>query len=120
MKLNTYPKCAYSFSKFLILNENLAKKFNEKIPNVKPFDVTLRDGLQSLNSNEAGLFTTNHKINLYNHLLNHYQLTDLEIGSFVNTKILPIFEDTEKIFKHVENHKSCYNIPVCFYFDKMN
>jgi len=102
--LNTLQKCSYSVSKILFLNDNLVKKINKKIVNVKIFDVTLRDGLQTLNSNEQELFTTNHKIKLYNHLINNYNVTNLEIGSFVNTKILPIFKDTEELFKYAENN----------------
>jgi hydroxymethylglutaryl-CoA lyase len=107
--LNTFQKSSYSVSKFLFLNENLAKKINERIANIRIFDVTLRDGLQTLNSTEQELFTTDYKIKLYNHLIDRYPVKNLEIGSFVNTKILPIFKDTEELFKYTENNKNHIN-----------
>lgn len=73
-----------------------------KISKVNPFDVTLRDGLQSLNPDEKIYFTTNKKKELYDNLIYKYNPTNLEIGSMVNNKVLPIFEDTEEIFRYAE------------------
>jgi hydroxymethylglutaryl-CoA lyase len=100
--MNTYPKCPQKFKQFLRSDKKLLQKFTEKFLNVSMFDVTLRDGLQGLNSNEQSVFTTNTKINLYNYLVNNYYPKNVEIGSCVNTKILPIFKDTEEIFRYTE------------------
>lgn len=114
--LNMLQKYFYPFSKNL--NLNLAKKNNKKIlhvKNVKIFDVTLRDGLQGLSSYEQEVFTTTTKINLYNYLINNYRITDLEIGSIVNTNFLPIFKDTEELFKYAENNNNYSNNPINHY-----
>jgi hydroxymethylglutaryl-CoA lyase len=97
-----------SLKLFENLNKNITKKLKyEKILKIKPFDVTLRDGLQSLTPQQQEMFTTNYKISIYNNLVNNYHQTDLEIGSLVNTKLLPIFKDTKELFTYAEkNNKS--------------
>ena len=55
--MTNYPKCAHSFIKLCTSNK---KFFNEfvKLGNIRPFDVSLRDGIQSLNVSEQEQFTT--------------------------------------------------------------
>jgi isopropylmalate/homocitrate/citramalate synthase len=82
----------------------LNKYIINKIINVRPFDVTLRDGLQALNGEEQCAFTTDIKQKLYNYIAQKYNPTNLEIGSCVNKKLLPIFNDTEELFNYVESN----------------
>ena len=42
-----YPKCAESFKKWYLSSYKFGKIYND-LGKPKPFDVTLRDGLQSL------------------------------------------------------------------------
>jgi len=110
--MSVYPKCANSFIKYLNLNTKLLDTYIlTKINNVKPFDVTLRDGLQALTKEEQNAFTTQKKQNLYNLILQSYEPKNMEIGSIVNKKLLPIFDDTEEIFNYAEvNNKYCKSL----------
>ena len=54
------------------------------------FDVSLRDGLQGLNKEQQNLFTLDKKIELYNKILSEQNPKNIEIGSIVSSKILPI------------------------------
>jgi hydroxymethylglutaryl-CoA lyase len=72
-----------------------------------PFDVTLRDGLQGLTIEEQQNFTTINKEILYDYIIKNYNPPNIEIGSFVNSKILPIFKDTDKLLNYV--NKKCYD-----------
>jgi isopropylmalate/homocitrate/citramalate synthase len=96
------------FFKILNSSKNITKKY-EKIVKVKPFDVTLRDGIQALTPKQQEVFTTNYKISVYNDLVNNYQPIDLEVGSLVNTKMLPIFKDTEELFTYIEKNNKLRN-----------
>lgn len=86
---------------------SLSRKYD-----VQPFDVTLRDGLQGLSSSSlAKYFTTEEKMKLYEFLLCKYNPSNLEIGSCVNNKIFPIFNDIETVFNLCEtktNKKNSY------------
>lgn len=104
IKPNSYPKCARSFLEFYQSNKCLTNK----LLRVRPFDVTLRDGLQSLTVDEQLNFTTDLKKQLYNEIIEKYNPKNIEIGSCVNTKILPIFKDTEDLFKNINDNKKKY------------
>lgn len=105
--MNIYPKCARSFIEFNKLNTPLLNVFNSKKMNISIFDVTLRDGLQGLSSIEQDNFTTDIKKEIYNHLIKKYNPMNIEIGSCINKKILPIFNDTENLLKYTEYNKKC-------------
>ena len=102
-----YPKCANSFVKLCTSNEKILNEFM-KLRNIRPFDVSLRDGIQALNSSEKELFTTERKKELYNHIIANHKPTNIEVGSYVNKKILPIFSDTEELFTFVEKNNNNY------------
>ena len=103
----SYPKCANSFVKLCTSNERIFTEFM-KLRNIKPFDVSLRDGIQALNSSETELFTTERKKQLYNHIISNYKPKNIEIGSYVNKKVLPVFNDTEELFTFVEKNNKDY------------
>jgi len=105
--MNIYPKCARSLIEFYNVNPKL---YNKIIKNIKPFDVTLRDGLQGLSVAEQSTFTTNFKKEIYNLLIQIHNPKNIEIGSCINKNILPIFNDTKDLFKYAEeNNKSLDN-----------
>lgn len=100
---NMYPKCAESFKKWLATN-NKYTNFYLKIGEPTPFDVTLRDGLQGLSKVEQQVFTTNDKLKLYNNIKFNYNPKNIEIGSVVSEKVLPIFGDTLKLLQIINNY----------------
>jgi len=80
----------------------------------KPFDVTLRDGLQSLSKEEQRAFTTDHKMKIYDDIVTKYNPKSVEVGSIVSEKVLPVFSDTIPLSKLIYNyHKDddTYNRP---------
>jgi hydroxymethylglutaryl-CoA lyase len=73
------------------------------------FDVTLRDGLQGIDKSNLTEFNIEKKISIYNNLITKYGVKNIEIGSFVNPEILPIFNDTDKLVEYT-NQKNKPNI----------
>jgi isopropylmalate/homocitrate/citramalate synthase len=70
----------------------------------KPFDVTLRDGLQSLSKEQQQIYTLEKKKKLYEKINLIYQPKSIEFGSIVSKNILPIFSDTLELFNYIENN----------------
>ncbi len=108
VKSISYPKCVRSFLEFYRSNKNLTNNNVNKLLRVRPFDVTLRDGLQALTIDEQTNYTTEFKKQLYNQIVSKYNPRNIEIGSCVNTKILPIFKDTEELFNSIKDNKNKY------------
>ena len=108
LKPTSYPKCVRSFLEFYKNNKVLTNKYTNKLLRVRPFDVTLRDGLQGLTSDEQSNYTTDFKKQIYKEIIEKYNPINLEIGSCVNTKILPIFKDTEELFNSIKDNKNKY------------
>jgi isopropylmalate/homocitrate/citramalate synthase len=112
-----YPKCAQSFKKWSLINPQYIEMFT-KLGKLKPFDVTLRDGLQALSKDEQENYTTNDKFNLYHNIYFNYQPKNIEVGSISSEKLLPIFKDTLEIFNKVDNYQK--NIYPCKQDDRQN
>jgi len=108
IKPNSYPKCIRSFLEFYKNNNGLTNIYFNKLLRVRPFDVTLRDGLQGLNSDEQKIYTTDFKHQIYKEIMEKYNPRNIEIGSCVNTKILPIFKNTEQLFNCIKDNKNKY------------
>lgn len=104
---NIYPNCHYTFTKWCKTNkfENIYKK----IGSPKPFDVTLRDGLQSLTKDEQNNFTNLNKLTLYYKNKLKYNPINMEIGSIVSNKVLPVFKDSNLVFNYVEINQNNMN-----------
>lgn len=100
-----YPKNFHEFRK-LCLKNSYFNEFYHKLGEPKPFDVSLRDGLQALPIEQQKQFTTNEKKLLYNHIIYNYNPPNIEIGSCVSGKVLPIFNDTKDLFEHAEKYKN--------------
>ena len=96
------PNCIKSLTNFILSDYKYLNVYNN-IGRPRPFDVTLRDGLQALSKEEQINFTTKEKIEVYNKLIKYHCPKNIEIGSFVSNKILPIFNDTDKLLKCVNN-----------------
>ena len=105
-----YPKCALDFNKILNTNPNFSK-FYYFLGEPKPFDVTLRDGLQSLPREQQDNFTLLEKLNLYHNIRFNYNPKNIEIGSIVSKKVLPIFKNSIDLFQDVHvNESSKYKL----------
>jgi isopropylmalate/homocitrate/citramalate synthase len=100
-----YPKCALDFKKFLYVNPNYSK-FYYMLGEPKPFDVTLRDGIQSLPREHQDTFTLLEKINLYHRVRFNYNPKNIEIGSIVSEKVLPIFKDSINLFQDLQLYEN--------------
>lgn len=68
-------------------------------------DVSLRDGIQGANLFD---YPTDQKKVLFDHILTQYIPSNMEIGSFVSPKILPIMEDTPEIIAYSKMYLSSY------------
>jgi hydroxymethylglutaryl-CoA lyase len=88
------------FVEKILKNTNYVNVYN-LLGKPRPFDVSLRDGLQALSKEEQKLFTTEEKIKKYNQIICDHFPKNIEIGSFVNSNILPIFSDTDKLLNYV-------------------
>ena len=101
-----YPRCANSFKKFL--SHNKLEKVYINLGKPKPFDVTLRDGLQALTKEQQQFFIPVQKLILYLKIKLNYNPVNIEIGSIVSEKVLPIFKDTLGLFEIINNNEN-YN-----------
>lgn len=88
-----YPKCAHTFRNWCLSNPTY-EKFYCRLGEPQPFDVTLRDGLQGLPKDIQKHYITNDKLKTYHNIIFNYKPINIEIGSIVSEKVLPIFKDT--------------------------
>lgn len=91
-----YPRCANTFRKWLLSNSKYEKIYSE-LGAPTPFDVSLRDGLQALPKEIQQDLSTNDKLKIYHNISFNYKPLNIEIGSIVSKKVLPIFADTMEI-----------------------
>jgi isopropylmalate/homocitrate/citramalate synthase len=108
LKKNMYPICAESFRKWYLSNETY-KKFYQNLGTFEIFDVTLRDGLQGLTREEQETFTIIDKLKIYNNIKFKYEPKNIEVGSFVSEKVLPVFKDTLSVLKFVDTYTENIN-----------
>lgn len=98
-----YPICSNSFKK-LLSNKKFEKVYNN-LGKPRPFDVTLRDGLQALTKEEGQYYNTVQKIILHLKIQLKYNPINVEIGSIVSEKVLPIFKDTIELFDIINKNE---------------
>ena len=79
------------------------KKLNKFISPIL-FDVSLRDGLQGLSTEIMETFTLNNKKNIFHNIMFNYKPKNIEIGSIVNPKLLPILEDSLELYTYATNY----------------
>jgi hydroxymethylglutaryl-CoA lyase len=80
--------------------------YNNKLQALIPpilFDVSLRDGLQGLSKERQETFTLNKKKDIFHNIMFNYKPKNIEIGSLVNPKILPIMEDSLQLYDYADN-----------------
>ena len=82
-----------------------------KFKPIKLFDVTLRDGLQSLSK----IYTLKEKEKLFDKIVTHRCPSSMEIGSIVSPKILPQMENSLDLFRYANSFKSCFSKPFDIY-----
>ena len=112
MNKHIYPICSQTFTQLCLSNLKYNKLYNY-LGCPKPFDVTLRDGLQALSKKEQESFGLKDKINLYNHIRNKYSPENIEIGSIVSERVLPIFRDTLELLDSIsESEKQLNSYPI--------
>jgi hydroxymethylglutaryl-CoA lyase len=70
------------------------------------FDVSLRDGLQTINKENQHLITLFNKKEIYNKIVETYNPKYIEIGSIVSPKLLPIMSDSLDLLKSVSHHSN--------------
>ena len=70
------------------------------------FDVSLRDGLQSV----SRFYKFSEKKDLLHKIINKYNPEKIEVGSIVNSKILPQMHDSLRLYKYCRELKlnNCY------------
>uniref|UniRef100_A0A6C0EH44 Pyruvate carboxyltransferase domain-containing protein n=1 Tax=viral metagenome TaxID=1070528 RepID=A0A6C0EH44_9ZZZZ len=72
---------------------------------VRFFDVSLRDGLQSLKS----CYTMNEKKQMLNHIMKVYNPRDIEVGSLVSQKILPQMSGSLELYNYATTNYPNHN-----------
>jgi isopropylmalate/homocitrate/citramalate synthase len=72
---------------------------NIKKLNIILFDVSLRDGLQGLPIKYHEIYTTEYKKKIFDDIIIKYNPKNIEIGSIINSKIMPIMKDSIELFE---------------------
>ena len=102
---------------YLLKTSNLIKVYNNwnmkklkvnyiyKKLNPILFDVSLRDGLQGYSKRDQSLITLETKKLIYNNICFFHEPKNIEIGSIVNPKILPVMANSIELFKDVSLEK---------------
>jgi hydroxymethylglutaryl-CoA lyase len=79
---------------------NFVYNYLNAAPNIRYFDVTLRDGLQSLKYN----YSLKEKQQLLNTIIKTKNPHSIEIGSIVSPKIIPQMKDSIHLYKYAKQH----------------
>jgi len=90
-----YPTCRQTFIKWLKQNPKYEICYLH-LGKPKPFDVTLRDGLQNVNE-----LSTINKLTIYSQIRKLHEPIGMEIGSMSSPKLFPIFTDSSTLFNYV-------------------
>lgn len=80
-----------------ILTCRIKKQIYRKI-NPIFFDVSLRDGIQSANPE---YYPTSVKRNIFHQIFSQYNPKNIEVGSMVSPKVLPIMSDTVSLHEYI-------------------
>jgi isopropylmalate/homocitrate/citramalate synthase len=104
MLSNSYPKCIHSLNKWLQQKGTRGKRqdlYNKLNPQL--FDVTLRDGLQTVPKEMEHLWTTQEKKTMYYRIKFNHCPKYIEIGSLANPKLMPIFADSLELHNSIKD-----------------
>ena len=102
----TYPKCYKDLMSLCKNNKNFFLYY-KKLGAPRPFDVSLRDGLQSIqiDKNISHIaYDLIKKQKLYNSIYTTHYPKNIEVGSIVSASVLPILADSLQLFEHVEDY----------------
>ena len=82
----------------------------------RPFDVTLRDGLQGLSKEEQSVFSFEKKKQIFHEIIEKNPQC-MELGSIVSHHLFPIFIDTQQllIYSKEYNSKRIQDSPIQYY-----
>jgi len=83
----------------IITRTNYNNKLRELVPPIL-FDVSLRDGLQGLSRERQEIFTLEEKQNIFHNIMFNYRPKNIEIGSIINPKVLPIMSDSLELYDY--------------------
>ena len=116
MKKFIYPTCSKTFQKWVNSKPTYLEKYNH-LGKPKLFDITLKDGLQSLSLEEQYQFNFNNKKEMLAQIIKKEDPYAIEIGSLASPKVLPIMKDTLPFYRYAYNHynKKSPNIKIFFY-----
>jgi len=78
----------------------LISSLKKTMPYIKFFDVSMRDGLQTL----PATYTLKHKKIMLDRIIDTYKPDSLEIGSLVSPKVLPQMKDSHELYKHANKY----------------
>ena len=101
MLSNSYPKCIHSLNKWLQQCGKRQDLYNKL--NLQLFDVTLRDGLQTVTKEMEHLWTTQEKKTMYYRIKFNHCPKYIEIGSLANPKLMPIFADSLELHNSIND-----------------
>jgi hypothetical protein len=108
-KIVCYPKNLATFMEWC--NSNMQyKKIYEDLGKPRPFDVSLRDGLQGLQVKDQQFYSTDKKKEIFDKIVIKHKPIAIECGSFVSEKVYPIFKDSLDLYKYAETkNQDCDN-----------
>jgi isopropylmalate/homocitrate/citramalate synthase len=107
-------QCHKTFNSWILSNKSYQEIY-KNIGSPRPFDVSLRDGIQSLKNN----INTNQKKIIYDKIIEAHNPPSIEVGSLVSSKILPIFSDSIDFYHYCINNKNTDNYLLVPNFDKI-
>ena len=70
---------------------------------LKLFDVSMRDGLQSIQK----VYTLPEKKEMLSNIMNQYRPKQMEIGSLISYNVLPQMKNSIELYKYATSNKSC-------------
>ena len=83
--------------------KNIVRKINQNyfnnLHNLKLFDVSLRDGLQS----QKKIYSLDEKKVMLKEIINNYNPDKIEVGSIVSNKVLPQMNNSIELYNYAKN-----------------
>jgi hypothetical protein len=103
MKKFIYPTCSKTFQKWVTSKPKYLEKYIS-LGKPKLFDITLKDGLQSLSLEEQYQFNINKKKEMLETIIKKQNPFAIEIGAIASPKVLPIMKDTLHFYNYAYNY----------------
>ena len=103
MKKFIYPTCSKTFQKWVNSKPSYLEKFIH-LGKPKLFDITLKDGLQSLSLEEQHQFKINDKKEMLEKIIQKEKPFAIELGSLASPKVLPIMKDTLPFYHYAYSY----------------